>query len=193
LVTIGTGTGVSAVTTGTAALNVNAAAVLNALMIQGNDGANILTGTGWADVIFGGAGNDQIAGGAGADRLYGGLGNDTLSGGEGQDAFVFNTTPNATTNKDTITDFVSGADKIELSKTIFAALDMVGGLSTDAFFASASATKGNDASDRIVYNTTTGALYYDADGSGATAAIQIALLGSLTHPLVTFSDFEVVV
>lgn len=47
--------------------------------------------------------------------------------------------------------------------------------------------KGHDINDRIVYNTVTGALYYDADGSGATAAIQFATLKE--RPTVTAADF----
>ncbi|HAX19216.1 MAG TPA: hypothetical protein DCY64_02895 [Hydrogenophaga sp.] len=76
-VVIGTGTGANAMTTGTAALNVNAAAMGDALEILGNAGANILTGTGFDDEIAGGAGNDQLIGGLGADTLAGGAGNDT--------------------------------------------------------------------------------------------------------------------
>ena len=49
-------------------------------------------------------------------------------------------------------------------------------LSADAFWAAAGATAGHDATDRIIYDTTTGALYYDADGSGRGAAVQIAQL-----------------
>jgi serralysin len=46
-------------------------------------------------------------------------------------------------------------------------------LAAGAFKAGALAT---DADDRIIYNTTTGALLYDADGTGATAAVQFATL-----------------
>ncbi len=35
-----------------------------------------------------------------------------------------------------------------------------------------------DAAHRIVYDSTTGALYYDSDGSGANAAVQIAALSA---------------
>ncbi len=45
------------------------------------------------------------------------------------------------------------------------------------FYAAAGASVAHDANDRIVYNTSTGALYYDADGSNATIApVQFALL-----------------
>ena len=40
----------------------------------------------------------------------------------------------------------------------------------------AGATAGHDANDRIVYNKKTGVLFYDEDGSGAKAAVQIAIL-----------------
>ena len=42
------------------------------------------------------------------------------------------------------------------------------------FFAAAGATGGHDADDRLVYNTSNGVLYYDADGSGAGAAQVVA-------------------
>jgi hypothetical protein len=43
-----------------------------------------------------------------------------------------------------------------------------------------------------VYNTTSGALYYDADGSGSGAAVQIALIGTTVHPTLTNGDFFIV-
>ena len=46
-----------------------------------------------------------------------------------------------------------------------------------------------DASDRIIYDQSNGAIYYDADGSGAVAAIQIAIIGVETHSTITSTDF----
>ncbi len=51
---IGTGTAATAVTTGTTALNVNAAALLAPVMIAGNAGNNILTATSGNDTLNGG-------------------------------------------------------------------------------------------------------------------------------------------
>ena len=51
-------------------------------------------------------------------------------------------------------------------------------------------TQALDGTDRIIYNQTTGKLYYDADGNGSTASIQIALLGAL--PTLTSDDFNIV-
>lgn len=45
--------------------------------------------------------------------------------------------------------------------------------------------------DRIVYNTTDGALYYDADGSEAT--ITLVLIGTFTDkPVLVFGEFAIV-
>ena len=171
-VTIGTGTAAKAVTTGKIALNVDASAVENGLSILGNSGANIITGTAFNDTLTGGGGND------------------TLTGGSGNDAFVFNVAPNAKTNLDTITDFTSGSDSIELSKAIFKAFTVNGALADTQFFAASGAVKGHDADDRIIYNTDTGALYYDVDGSGSKAAVEIAVLTG--HPDIVFSDILIV-
>jgi Ca2+-binding RTX toxin-like protein len=43
-----------------------------------------------------------------------------------------------------------------------------------------------DANDHLLYNTSTGALYYDADGTGASNPIQFAALPD--HPAITASD-----
>ena len=124
--------------------------------------------------------------------MYGGLGNDTLTGGAGSDYFVFNTAPNAATNKDTVTDFATGVDKLLFSKAVFTGLgSIVTGLSAAQFWSGAGVAAAHDATDRIIYNTTTGALYYDADGAGGVAAVQVALLGTVTHPALAFTDITI--
>ena len=55
--------------------------------------------------------NEGLAGGAGDDTIIGGAGDDDLTGGAGRDIFVFE----AGHGNDTITDFNSGFDKIDLS------------------------------------------------------------------------------
>ncbi len=192
-VVIGTGTAASAVTTGTTALNVNASAVLNALSITGNAGANSLTGTAFDDILDGGAGNDKLIGGKGNDILFGGKGNDILTGGADSDSFVFNTAPNASSNRDTITDFASGTDTLQFSKSVFKGLGSTEGeLTLDQFWSDAGVTTAHDSSDRLIYNTTSGALYYDADGFGGVAAVQVAIIGTSSHPGLLASDIHII-
>ena len=185
---IGTGTAAAALTTGTVAINLNALAVGNGLTITGNNGNNTLTGTNFNDILEGNSGNDTLSGNGGADRLFGGLGNDTLTGGAGADSFIFNTTPNATTNRDAIMDFNVTDDTIELENAIFTALGTATGtLSAGAFVIGAAAL---DAADRVVYNSGTGALFYDSNGNAAGGSVQIATLG--IGLLLTNNDFLII-
>jgi Ca2+-binding RTX toxin-like protein len=145
-----------------------------------NTVSNRLTGAGRADTLIGLGGADTLRGLDGDDRLEGGSGNDRLVGGDGQDQFVFNT-PLAR-NIDVIQDFNVTDDTILLDRAVFTALGSPGALSAEAF----STTGASDLNDRILYNTSTGQLFYDADGLGGGAAIQFATLtfpigGPLTH------------
>ena len=79
-------------------------------------------------------------------------------------------------NVDRVMDFVSQSDIIGLDDAIFGGM-VLGRLSASAFVAG---TKALDADDRIIYNAANGALYYDADGNGAGAAIYFANLGAGT-------------
>jgi len=187
-VTIGTGNGLDAITKGKGAVNINASGVANGLEMIGNNGHNALTGTGFNDVLRGNSGNDSLDGGAGNDDLYGGLGNDILTGGSGMDSFIFNTTPNTTKNWDTITDFNVADDTIELDHAVFAALGTATGtLSAGAFVIGAAAL---DAADRVIYNSDTGALFYDSDGNAAGGSVQIATLA--TGLALTNNDFLII-
>jgi Ca2+-binding RTX toxin-like protein len=150
--------------TGGAALNGTGNALANVL--TGNDGANTLSGL---------AGNDVLFGGASADLLIGGAGNDVLTGGAGADVFRFESALSASGNLDSITDFQSGQDVIQLENAVFKKLMATGPLAAANFVASASGTA-LDSNDYLLFNTTTGALSYDADGSGKGAAIQFATL-----------------
>jgi len=123
------------------------------------------------------------------DTLTGGNVSDKLTGGNGNDIFVFSTPLDSKNNVDTITDFVSGADKIQLPLTVFAKVGVAGALKVDDFKLS---TEVLDATDRIIYNSTTGVLSYDADGIGTTAAVQFAIVGVSTHPTLANTDFVIV-
>jgi Ca2+-binding RTX toxin-like protein len=144
------------------------------------------------DSIFGTSADDRIDGNEGNDRISALAGNDMLTGGGGSDSFLFTVVANALTNKDTITDFVSGTDRLEFSKAVFVGLGTTtGALAAEQFWSGAGVTSAHDASDRIVYNTTTGALYYDADGLGGVDAVQVAVLGTTTHPGLVYSDIVI--
>jgi Ca2+-binding RTX toxin-like protein len=146
----------------------------------------VLTGDTFANTLVGGVGND---------RLFGKGGKDVLTGGAGKDTFVFDTAVAKKKNADIdkITDFNVKADTIWLDNKIFKALGKKGTLKKpakldkDAFW---TGSKAHDADDRVIYNNKNGKLYYDADGTGSKAAIQI---GTLTKKLkATEKDFFVV-
>jgi Ca2+-binding RTX toxin-like protein len=150
--------------------------------------SGVIDGTEVGAALTGDSGNNTLLGTVENDTLSGLAGNDTLTGGAGADKFVFNTALSAGTNVDTVTDFASGTDKLVLDHLIFSALS-AGNVAAGNFVAEASATA-HDANDYILYNTTTGALSYDPDGSGALAATQFANLAN--HPAIAVADLAVV-
>jgi D-alanyl-D-alanine carboxypeptidase len=83
--------------------------------IQGDNGNDRLSGNAGNDTISGGAGDDWLDGGRGQDVLIGGAGNDKLTGGAGADVFVFNDPTGHGMGRDTILDFETGVDQIDLS------------------------------------------------------------------------------
>ena len=71
----------------------------------------------------------------------------------------------------------SVADTIRLSSTIFNTIVGTGTLTAAQFVANASGTA-QDANDRIIYETDTGKLFFDSNGSAAGGAKQFAQLSS---------------
>jgi hypothetical protein len=148
----------------------------------GQDSDYIYSGQG-ADQVFGALGNDELRGGLGADTisagngndtLFGGadndflqprLGNDVVTGGAGSDIFWFNAAGAA--DADMIVDFDAGLDMIALDSVAFTA-QVLG--------------------ENIRYNPATGELTYDADGTGAGAALLVATLQGSPAPALTAAD-----
>ena len=137
--------------------------------------------------LLGGSKADKLSGDSASNVLDGNGGKDVLKGNGGQDFFVFDTAL-AAGNVDTIADFKAKDDTIRLDHTIFTALG-TGPLAADAFAANATGNAGDD-NDRIVYQKTTGKLFYDADGDGAGTRQLFAVLTD--HPKLTVADFEII-
>jgi Ca2+-binding RTX toxin-like protein len=145
------------------------------------------TGNALANTLAGNASNNTLNGGAGADILNGGAGVDTLTGGLGADSFRFDA--HGAANTDLITDFnIAEGDRIALSATVFTGIGAAGASLTAVQFRSgAGVITANARDQRILFNTTTGALFWDADGSRITfGPIQFATL----NPVATLTNTQ---
>ncbi|QYK42909.1 MAG: hypothetical protein KF887_07375 [Paracoccaceae bacterium] len=129
-------------------------------------------------------GNDLanvLIGNARSNTINGGLGSDTMTGGAGADTFVFDTAPSAT-NRDVITDFSVVDDTIRLDDAVFVGLAQ-GVLAASAFTANLTGLA-TDPLHRLIYETDTGRVFFDANGTGAGARSLIVTLAAdlaLTH------------
>ena len=130
---------------------------MSALSLTGNESGNVVRGNNGNNVINGGDGNDELTGLGGAD------------------GFLFNTALNAATNIDVVTDFNVASDTILLEDAIFNSSLGLGTIADGEFVTGTAAL---DANDRIIYDDDSGALYYDSDGNGGTAAILFAELSA---------------
>lgn len=154
---------------------------------SGGTSALSLTGNSLNNDIDGNDGRNTLNGGTGNDSLDGGAGIDTLVGGLGKDVFVFSDKLSKLTNLDTVMDFSVRDDTIRLDNAIFTKLTKTGTLNKSFYAVGAVAKDGND---YILYDTKTGYLRYDADGSGKGASVVFAKLKpglALTH-----ADFHVI-
>ena len=163
-----------------AAASTNLASLILTTPLLGTSNADTLNGTTGDDLINGLAGDDTLRGGDGSDTLIGGQGNDSLMGdsgqdvllgGAGRDRFVYDTRAAFTTTAlgiDTILDFQPTDDFIVLTKTTFTALKSSpgNGFSLATEFASVGSGTGVATSAAlVVYDRSTGGLFYNANGN----------------------------
>ncbi|MBD2206544.1 choice-of-anchor I family protein [Calothrix sp. FACHB-1219] len=141
--------------------------------LAGGIGSDRLEGGNGNDKLYGNDGRDNLIGGNGDDLLVGGKGKDTLTGGRGSDRFYL--TVDTIGEYDKITDFKPTIDTIVISKAEFGLTQDIGTLDTSLFRLGKTATT---ESDRFIYDRNKGNLFFDADGIGGTAQIQIAQLSN---------------
>ena len=163
------------------------------LILGGTDSISAI-GNSSNNTIYGNSGNNLINGKAGSDTLYGGAGKDT---------FVFDKTiflNQIIFGVDTISDFNTNDDKIQLSKLAFSSTNLttaagISLLSSDFSVVSNDAAALN-ATTAIVYASSTGHLFYNADtllGSFGTDGGQFASITSgLNASTLTSSSFNMV-
>jgi serralysin len=136
-------------------LRVSSNAVASGFRLEGNGAGNSIYGSSGTDHLFGGGGADYLTGGAGGDWFH-------FSVAHGQGNFT------------AITDFNPAQDMMALHLDYFPTISVLGPLlAPDEFTVGAGA---QDAEDRIIYNGGTGALMYDADGTGPVAPVHFANL-----------------
>ena len=157
-------------------------------ILSGNGGKNTLAGGNGKDTLKGNGGDDILKGDAGDDILFGGTGKDTLTGGANKDIFVFDTALGAG-NVDHVTDFNVADDTIHLENAIFTALTVLGTLASGAFVRNTTG-KAVDGDDRVIYETDTGNLFYDSNGSSSGGSVLFATLSK--NLALTNHDFVIV-
>lgn len=138
--------------------------------LTGSAGRDLMEGLRGNDTLEGNAGNDRMKGGAGNDLLVGGMGKDVMTGGAGADEFRFHT---AAEGGDRITDFSPGQDHIALDAAGFG---LPAALTAGVDFISGPGAAAVAAVATVLYDAATGVLSYDADGTGAGAAVTLATL-----------------
>ena len=186
---------------------INAAAVIkNGLTFVGNANNQMFIGTQKEDIFIGNGGHDTLTGGSGADTFVFGkiiskatttaTSDATIPTGYITKAIAFN----GATDSDIITDFTVGTDKIQLNVDQFSKLGAYyqdddglwnidpSKLATAANFVSGAGTQSTLATQYLIYDTTSGTLYYDSDGNGSEAPMVIVTLGVTQHPELTYND-----
>lgn len=149
--------------------------------LWGTSRADSFTGNAANNSLYGDQGADTLSGGAGDDTLNGGAGRDRLVGGAGADVFVFDSWDGSNPFGDTITDFVSGTDRLAFATGDFAGMDGVLRFQNGT-------SAGSSGQSWFFFNAANDRLFWDADGTGGSAAIWVATLTGVNS--LTAADFD---
>src|SRR6056297_967903 len=149
---------------------------------RGDNGANMLDGANGWDRLYGRQGDDTLIGGNGGDMLYGNAGADIMSGGTTaqRDRFIYfrdTDTGVGEGNRDVITDFQSGTDRIEISR--IDANIVLGGPRQDFIFIADTAFSNTAGELRYEQTGTETILQADRNGDGVSDW-EIELTGTVT-------------
>ncbi|MEH2195555.1 MAG: calcium-binding protein [Nostoc sp.] len=144
-----------------------------------------ISGSAYNDNIVGSNGNNTLNGGAGDDifDLSGSAGDNLIFGGDGTDTFIF-----ASYNEgiNTIDDFNATNEFIQFRS--FDGGFSIGSLQSSQFIIGISATTSEE---RFIYNSATGALFFDQDG-GASGFTQVQFAQLSTGLSLTNNNFVLV-
>ena len=147
------------------------------VVLNGTANADTLTTLAGFDAINGLGGNDTIDSGAGNDAINGGDGSDQITTGTGADVVLFNSLLGPS-NIDRILDF-NLEDSLRLDRSVFNNVTTNPVLTAAELVAGPGLIAASNAAQRLIYNTSNGWLYYDADGSAASfSPVQIAVLAN---------------
>ena len=129
------------------------------------------TGNSKGNYLYGNSGANKIKGESGDDKLWGGKGADTMDGGSGADQYYYTS---KSQGGDTISSF-DASDVFVFRGTAFGNLAATHDLSTTYFRTVHSGNSaGSTTKARFVFNDTDDTLWFDADGTGVSAASKIA-------------------
>ncbi len=155
-----------------AAMTISAGTIIE--NVHTGDGNDTIIGNTADNSLFGWRGADTISGFDGNDLLEGGVGHDTLTGGTGSDTFYYGISSDG---GDSITDFSHADDTFNFSFSDFGQ-SAIGNLAADHFFTASDSVDVSDAC--FIYEADH--LWYDSDGTGATAAVDMfQVTGDTVH------------
>ena len=160
------------------------------------DGFLNITGGSAADTIVAAGAADTIDGGAGADSITGGAGADSITGGDGADTFVYTAvSQSSTSTTDTLVDFTTGSDKLEVTldySSLLSAATVNATLVTAA--AGVTAVQNSLSAERgqYIYDTTNNALYVNVNNDNLITTLDYKINSSTTNSSgVAFADGDI--